>query len=150
EKIDRGEVCGGAKAVAPHPTDADILYVGTVNGGVWKTTSARAARPCWDHQTDDQRSLSIGALEFDPTDALHQTLVAGMGRFSSLLETGGVRAGLLRTINGGTLWTPIDGSGRLTGLNISAVAPRGDTIVIAANAADNDANTGIWRSTDTG
>ena len=38
---------GGIQAIAPHPTNADILYVGAVNGGVWKTNNATAASPTW-------------------------------------------------------------------------------------------------------
>ncbi|MEM0926279.1 MAG: hypothetical protein AAGJ83_09615, partial [Planctomycetota bacterium] len=33
-------VGGATHTVVAHPTDADILYVGTVNGGIWKTTNA--------------------------------------------------------------------------------------------------------------
>src|SRR4051812_43987894 len=48
------EVVGAIKAVAPHPSDPDIVYAGSVNGGVWRTRDARSARPTWDHLTDDQ------------------------------------------------------------------------------------------------
>src|SRR5262245_2028431 len=71
------EVGGAVHTVAAHPTDANILYAGAVNGGIWKTTNATAVRPTWMQQTESQLSLSIGALEFDPTDATRQTLVAG-------------------------------------------------------------------------
>jgi hypothetical protein len=102
-------------------------------------------------QTDGQNSLSIGALEFDPTDASHQTLAAGVGRFSSLGE-GGALTGVLRTTNGGTDWTSINGGGLLNGLNISGIAPRGAIIVVSVNAAENAnfAARGIWRTTDSG
>ena len=38
----------------------------------------------------------------------------------------------------------------LKGLNVSGLAPRGSIIVLSANTADDPANSGIWRSTDTG
>jgi hypothetical protein len=145
-------VAGAIKAVATHPTNADIIYVGSVNGGVWKTTNATASSPSWTPLTDSNSSLSIGALKFDPTDSTHNTLIAGIGRFSSLNNIGGPRTGLLRTANGGTSWTPIDGGGTLTGKNIAGVAVRGATIVAAVNIADSFtcANIGIFRSTDGG
>jgi hypothetical protein len=142
ENITNREVVGAVNTVAPHPTDPNTVYLGAVNGGIWKTTNAMAASPTWQNQTDVEKSLSVGALEFDPTDAAAQTLVAGTGHFSSFLREGGALVGLLRTTNGGASWTLIAG-GALNGLNISGVAPRGSTIVISAN-------TGIWRSTDTG
>jgi|GEM_PF-886462 len=150
ENITDQEVVGAIHAVAPHPINPDIMYVGVVNGGIWMTANARAANPNWVQQTDNQESLSIGALEFDPTDASRQTLVAGIGRFSAFGRRGGERNGLLRTVDGGANWASIDGGGTLTGLNISGVASRGNTIVISVNDADIFANRGIWRSTNTG
>jgi hypothetical protein len=110
------EVGGAVHTVAAHPTDANILYAGAVNGGIWRTTNATAVRPTWVQQTESQLSLSIGALEFDPTDATRQTLVAGIGRFSSFARRGGERLGLLRTVNGGGRWTRMDGGGTLVGM----------------------------------
>lgn len=143
------EVVGAIHDVAPHPSDANTVYVGAVNGGIWKTTDAMVANPTWEKQTDFQESLSIGALEFDPTDATNQTLVAGTGRFSSFGGRGGGLVGLLRTTDDGATWTAIDGGGTLDGLNISGVAPRGSTIIISVNADNVPGNqTGIWRSLD--
>ena len=96
-----GEVVGAVKAVAAHPANPDIVYVGSVNGGVWRTRNAQNATPTWEQLTDAQLSLSIGALEFDPTDSTHRTLVTGTGRFSSLSRIGGSLIGLLRTTDGG-------------------------------------------------
>jgi hypothetical protein len=147
------EVGGAVHTVAAHPVDASILYAGAVNGGIWKTINATAVKPTWVQQTESQLSLSIGALEFDPTDATRQTLVAGIGRFSSFFRQGGPRLGLLRTVNGGDRWIRIDGGGTLVGKNISGVAPRGNIIVVSVNAADTGplfTQAGIFRSTDSG
>src|SRR5262249_44181875 len=95
------EVVGPIHTVAAHPTDSNILYVGGVNGGIWRTGNAKAASPTWTPLTDNFPSLSIGALEFDPTDATHRTLVAGIGRFSSFGRNGGPLTGILRTTDGG-------------------------------------------------
>lgn len=146
--IDR-EVVGAINAVATHPTNAEIVYVGAVNGGIWRTTNAGVANPTWMHITDGVASLSIGALEFDPSDATNLTLVAGIGRFSSFGGHGGELLGILRTTDGEN-WIEIDGGGTLRGLNVSGVAPRGSTIAISVNKADLSTNAGIWRSTDTG
>jgi hypothetical protein len=105
---------------------------------------------------DAEESMSVGAISFDPTDAAHQTVVAGIGKFSSLGEkAGGSRSGLLRTTDGGANWKQIDA---VKGLNISGVAPRGATIVVAANDADDpnllfpngpSKSTGVWRTDGT-
>jgi hypothetical protein len=146
------EMVGAIQAIAPHPTDANILYIGAVNGGVWKTTNALNNRPTWVQLTDTQASLSVGAMDLDPLDTTGQTLVVGIGRFSSFGRRGGPRSGLLRTTNGGTTWAAVNGGGVLTGKNICGVAVRGTRIVVAVNAADTaGANQlGIFRSTDAG
>ncbi|HEY2104362.1 MAG TPA: hypothetical protein VGH29_01175, partial [Candidatus Binataceae bacterium] len=146
------EADGAIEAVAAHPANADIIYVGAVNGGIWKTTNGMSASPTWRPLTDDQKSLSIGALKFDPTDRTSNTLIAGVGRFSSFGKVGGPRTGLLRTTNGGSTWTVIDGGGRLTGSNISGVAARGSTMLAASDNADDLVcnNIGLFRSIDGG
>jgi hypothetical protein len=40
-------VVGAVTAIAPDPNDAKIIFVGTANGGVWKTTRATNANPTW-------------------------------------------------------------------------------------------------------
>lgn len=137
------EVCGAIQALAPHPTNANVLYIGAVNGGVWRTGNALAASPTWTPQTDALPSQSIGALAFDPTDATHQTLVAGLGRWSNFAQRGDDEVGIYRTTNGGATWTHL-GATALLGQKIVAVWPRGATILAASR------NGGLWRSTDTG
>ena len=151
EGITQRPVVGAIKTLVTHPTDVNTIYVGAVNGGIWKTTNAAAATPTWSQQLGLNHSLSIGAIAFDPTDGTNQTLIAGVGRFSSFSSRGNDRVGVWRTTNGGTSWTLISGAGgTVTGLNITGVAPRGVTLVVSANTADSAANRGVWRSTNTG
>ncbi|MCH8147080.1 MAG: hypothetical protein IH987_03685 [Planctomycetes bacterium] len=52
------EVVGAVHCLAAHPVNADILYLGGVNGGVWKTTNATAISPTWVPLTDLENGLS--------------------------------------------------------------------------------------------
>jgi hypothetical protein len=51
-EIAGGPEAGAVQALAVDPTNANIVYAGTVNGGVWKTTNATAANPTWVPLTD--------------------------------------------------------------------------------------------------
>lgn len=148
-EIPLSPISGAIEAVVAHPTNPDVVWVGAVNGGIFRTDNATAANPHWTQQTDAQTSLSIAALEIDPTDASHNTLVAGIGRTSSFLSEGGLRSGLLRTTDGGKTWTllPLPADRRITG-----VAPRGATIVVSVELSTpfTAGNIGIFRSTNSG
>ncbi len=138
------EVVGAIQTVAAHPTDANILYVGGVSGGIWRTGNAKAASPHWTPLIDDLPSLSISALEFDPTDPTHRTLVAGIGRFfSSFRRYIGPRTGVLLTTDGGDNWTQISNL-PLMPQDITGVAARGATLLATAFAA------GVMRSANGG
>lgn len=143
EGIANREVVGAINALAAHPTNPDIVYIGAVNGGIWRTTNATAAAPTWTRQTDALESLSIGSIEFDPTDATRQTLVAGIARTSSLGRRGGSLPGMLRTTDGGTTWNILAPGGALNGRGVIGVAARGAVLVAATT-------NGIYRSTNTG
>ena len=111
------------------------MYIGTANGGVWKTTNAQSANVRWKPLTDDQLSLSIGGLAMDRSDASGNTLVAGFGRRSSYFNYGGAHKGLLRTTDGGTTWTRIELN--LNGRSIYQMAVNGNMWLLAVPETDN-------------
>lgn len=143
ENITDLEISGAINCVAPHRTNADILYIGGANGGVWRTNNATASSPLWTFISADLPSQSIGALEFDPTDASGQTLVVGLGRTSNFLSFGTGARGVFRTTTGAGPWTNIDAGGIFTDRDITGIAARGATIIVSTG-------TGIWRTTNTG
>jgi hypothetical protein len=143
--VPNNEVVGAIHTVAAHPTNPNILYAGAVNGGIWRTTNATAASSIWTPLTDSLPSLSIGALEFDPTDP--NRLLAGIGRASSFARVGGLLTGLLLTNDGGDTWAQITHP-LLLGENISGVALRGSLLLASSNAFFGVG--GLFRSIDGG
>src|SRR5262245_4101708 len=141
------EVVGEINHVLAHPTDANILYVSAINGGIWKTNNATAASPHWTPLIDNLPALSIGAFEFDPTDPSHQTLVAGVGLPSVNQLGGSPTRGIYRTTDGGGNWTQISPAA-LVFMNISGIAARGATLL--ASASSFFTTGGVLRSTDGG
>src|SRR5262249_9664366 len=80
---------GAIQAIAVDPNDptGKTVFVGAVNGGVWKTTDVTDPNPTWIPLTDQFPSLAIGALavqKFDDGVPMSQRVIyAGTGNFSS-------------------------------------------------------------------
>jgi hypothetical protein len=148
EGLTNGPVTGAVNAIAPDPSNANRVFIGTVNGGIWRTENATSASPSWTPLTDLYPSLSISSIAFDPLDATHNTLFAGVGQFSSSFS-GGPTLGLLRTSDGGAHWS-ILGQEAFGTQNVIKVVPtaltvNGHEVVVVAT----DTN-GIYRSVDDG
>jgi hypothetical protein len=143
QNVFNSPVTGAIDAVVAHPTDAATLWIGSVNGGIWKTTNATSGNPTWAPQTDAAASLSISEIALDPTDTNYNTLVAGTGSYSSF-GTVGPQGRLLRTTNGGSAWSPLSTS--LAGKSITGIVALGSTIVVTTDDGCNP----MYRSTNTG
>ena len=62
------------RPIAIHPTDPDTVYVGTAQGGLYKSTNGGTN---WTKLFEFQlETLAIGALTIDPTDS---SIVYGTG-----------------------------------------------------------------------
>ncbi|HWN44966.1 MAG TPA: RTX toxin [Thermoanaerobaculia bacterium] len=144
-----GGVVGAVHTLAPHPVNPEILYIGAVNGGVWVTHNASAVRPTWQHLTDNEATQSVGAMELDPTDPKHETLVVGPGVYSAYGVNGDL-SGLLYSKDGGNKWKQLDGHGTLLDKSFSGIAVRGkgkDIVVSVDFATPFDfPYVGIFRS----
>src|SRR6266550_6050275 len=69
---------GAVNAIAPSPTNPNLLYIGTVNGGIWRTTNLTASNPNWTPLTDQQLpALSIRSLAISPANP--NVIFAGTG-----------------------------------------------------------------------
>jgi hypothetical protein len=150
--VANGEVGGAIQSVVQHPANPDIMFVGTVNGGIWRTLNAKAASPTWTPLTDFAPSLSISSLVLDTADLSYNTLVASLGSYSSLARIGSTTHGLLRSTDGGNSWSYLDGGGILLNKNISGVSAQGNIVVVSVDEAVGNLTSafGIYRSTNTG
>jgi MBG domain-containing protein/Big-like domain-containing protein len=67
-------VSGRVTAIVVHPTNENIVYVGTAQGGLYRSLNGGAT---WTPLTDNALSLAIGSIAIDPLDPT--TLVVGTG-----------------------------------------------------------------------
>src|SRR5438105_5057321 len=65
-------VVGAVQAVATISTGstnaANIIYVATVNGGIWRTLDGLSPNPTWQPLGQNLKSLAFGALSISPFD----------------------------------------------------------------------------------
>jgi hypothetical protein len=141
-------VAGAINAILPSPSSSDIVFVGTVNGGVWKTSNATAASPTWTPLTDTQLpALSINSLAMSPVNP--NTLFAGTGSTSSDAFLGSPGFGVAQSTDGGATWTVLAAS-TFAGRRIDSIVPTSlasGNVVLAATLFDKG---GVYRSTDNG
>lgn len=125
---------GRVVAIAPHPTNANIVYLSTGGGGVWKTTDGGTT---WLPLTDQMPDLKGSKLALDPNDPQ----VLYWGTWDGIdLEKG---SGLFKSTDGGTSWF------------YAGLANQGLITTILVDSADSRrvyvANwTGIYHSQDGG
>lgn len=135
---------GRVNAIAIDPGNPDLVYLGAAMGGVWKSTDRGQS---WTPLTDDQASLSMGALAIDPKDS--NTVYAGTGEtnFSGDSLYG---LGILKTTDGGATWSRL---GEDVFVNPAGGGTRFSRLVIdPINQETIYAGTtyGLYKSTDSG
>jgi hypothetical protein len=135
-----GNIGGRIRSILIHPTTPDIMWIGGVDGGVWKTLNGGAS---WFALDDFMANLAVASLVMDPTDP--DVLYAGTGEGTS--NSDAVRgAGIFKSIDGGINWTQLASTANSSFyyVNRLATCPTNHLILLAATG------TGIWRSVDGG
>jgi hypothetical protein len=108
---DYHQVSGRATAIAIDPADTsgNTIYIGGAQSGVWKSTNAAnhtANDVAWTAVTDDQATLSIGAIAIQPgnADATKTVILAATGEANNSGDSY-FGLGILRSADAGTTWT---------------------------------------------
>jgi photosystem II stability/assembly factor-like uncharacterized protein len=136
--LSEGGGSGRATDVIVDPSNANIVYLGTAGGGLWKSIDAGAT---WVPLTDTQASLAVGAIALDPNNP--RTLYVGTGESNSSLDSY-YGAGLLKSTNGGASWKRIAGPFAYQSFGALAVSPADGSLVLAGTYY------GLYRSADGG
>lgn len=128
---------GRVNAVAFHPTDPDIIFVGAPSGGLWKTTNGGVS---WYTTTDNLPSMGVSDIAINPNSPQTIYIATGDGDAGDTYSIG-----VLKSNDGGETWST-------TGLDLTIyehtifrrllINPNNPDILIAA------ANNGIYKSED--
>ncbi len=151
---------GRIRAIAIDPGNANNIWVGSVAGGIWRTTNAGTS---WAPVNDFMADLAISSLVINPANP--SVMYAGTGEGFALagnegepITPDGLRGlGVFKSTDAGLTWNqlaktnPADATVCGTpGINCPwsyvyrlAISPNGATLLAATG-------NGIWRSTDAG
>lgn len=145
---DYGPVAGRATAIAIDPADptGNTIYIGGAQSGIWK--SANAANPTassvtWTPVSDDQATLSIGAIAIQPgnSDATKSLILAATGEANNSGDSY-FGLGILRSTDAGDSWTLVrtanGGALSFSGLGGTRMAFSSANTVVAAMATSSE------------
>jgi len=102
------EGLGRLNAIAFHPSDPNVMYVGSSNGGVWKTINGGLS---WSNVSPNIPLLSIADVKLSPSNPNVVYILTGDGDPSpEEIEAHGQTEissiGILRSTDGGATWYP--------------------------------------------
>jgi photosystem II stability/assembly factor-like uncharacterized protein len=123
-----GNIGGRTRGLAVDPSNGNVIYAGSVSGGVWKTTNGGAS---WTPLMDSEINLNVSALVMKPGNP--NTLYAGTGE--GFLNADALPGrGVFKTTDGGQTWTRLHVA---NGLNTSfitelAISPANPSVVYAS------------------
>lgn len=137
-------VGGRTRSLIIHPNNPNILWAGSVSGGVWKSTDAGTS---WVPVNDFMANLAANCLAMDPFNPNVLYCGTGEGFFNG---DGLQGAGIFKTTDAGNTWGQLPSTadwtttGKLT-VNRIAIAPTNSNLILAGTRYG-----GIQRSTDAG
>ena len=110
---DYGTTEGRVNSIVVDPTTTTngsiVAYLGSVGGGVWKTTNCCSASTTWTSTTNDPllATISIDSVTLDPSN--HNTIYAGTGDLNFGSFSMGSQ-GILKSTDAGAHWTLLGAS----------------------------------------
>ncbi len=134
-----GGGAGRLNTVRFHPSNQNIIFVGSPAGGLWKTTTGGNA---WTTTTDNLPSLGVNDIAIDPTNPNIMYIATGD-------DNGGdtYSVGVLKTVDGGITW-------QMTGLNYTVNQTRKMSRILInpnnPNMLFAGTSTGVYRSLNGG
>lgn len=152
--IGPNNIGGRSNALAIHPIDTSIVFIGSASGGLWKSTTGGLGASAWTLINTGYPSLAIGSIAIDSANP--NVMYIGTGenygyRYSNFgldirVMRGMYGIGILKTTNAGATWTKsLDWSyNNQTGVWDVLINPKNSNILYAATSE------GIYKSINAG
>lgn len=132
-------IAGRTNSMAFHPSDPNIIYIATAQGGVWKTTNGGTN---WTVMTDALSTLAGGDIVLDPANSNIVYLGTGEANFSVDSQYGD---GIFKSTDAGVTWTKIATTAQVGSYIAQLVVdPTNSQIIYSAGTS------GIFKTTNGG
>ena len=128
---------GRLNTIVVHPTNANVIYVGAVMGGLWRSSNGGAS---WTPLTDGLPTIGVSDIAINPSspNTIYILTGDGDGRYIPSI-------GILKSIDGGVTWMTtdltFDMSQKIYGYNI-AMDPNDPNKMLVTTTA------GLYRTSD--
>ena len=130
---------GRARTVLPHPTNAEVVYVLTSGGGLWRTKNWSSPNTTWEVLTDDLPTTGGGSVAFGRNP---NHIYLGLGDPYDQILVGG---SMVKSKNGGNTWSAMIELGNAVSVrDVKVDTSTSKDIVLVAT------NDGLYRSADEG
>lgn len=141
-----GNIGGRFNCVAVDPTNSNIMYAGSANGGVWKTTNNGNT---WVPITDMLPFQAVGAIAINPTNANEIWIGMGDVNISGTIYAGD---GVYKSLDAGVTWTYLGLSNTYVVSSIIFNPANTSEVLVGTmgNQFNRDNNRGMYRTTNSG
>ena len=154
EGIGPMNIAGRTLALAFHPLDSNVIFLGSASGGLWKTTIAGKGENAWERVSIGFPVLAISSIAISPQNP--DIIYIGTGEMYNSTETkpgivnrltrGTYGFGIFKSIDGGLTWTPsLDWRYQeMRGVQDIIINPLNNNVLYAATSI------GLMKSSDAG
>lgn len=142
EWLGPGNIGGRIRTILIHPTNPNVMWIGAVSGGIWRTDNAGSG---WYPIADFMANIGVTSLVMDPTNVNIMYAATGEGFFPGSTAPQG--AGIFKSVNGGVTWNQLTSTNGVNFQYTNRLAhhPSTANILLAATGANQ-----IFRSVDGG
>ena len=130
---------GRIRSILIHPTSPNTMYIGSVSGGIWRTTNGGTS---WKILDDFMANMAVSTMVMDRNNPKIIYAGTGEGFFNGDRIRG---AGIFKTTNGGNTWTQLASTKTNNFLYVNRLANSPNNAVLLAAT-----ETGIFRSVNGG
>lgn len=143
---------GRIRAVLPDPNNANVLWIGSAGGGIWKSTNSGSS---WTVINDFMSTLAITSMVFDPSSTSIMYAGTGEGFTTWYLNDALPGAGIFKSTDGGDTWDQLASTNidDFKYVNRLAAHPNPDSagvlFAVTSSAIEGGTNA-VWKTEDGG